>query len=201
MNRLLNVTSVNRISLERCGKSRDGTRLLEFLSEVKLTRPLEVLNISGSTSRKFFAKIAIFAPLVGRCYRLSSVKKQVNAQAAHRLSGGQKAYEHLAHRAQRPTCPLTALSRLAEDPLSHGKGQRQPVQRQTSASSAVSGAHPKHVAIIMDGNGRWALQRGLSPRMGHQAGAKAVRTVIEECLHQGIAALTVCLTFTAFPGS
>ena len=42
---------------------------------------------------------------------------------------------------------------------------------------------PKHVAIIMDGNGRWAEQRGMSRIEGHRAGIEAVRTAIQ-CLNK-----------------
>jgi undecaprenyl diphosphate synthase len=40
---------------------------------------------------------------------------------------------------------------------------------------------PRHIAIIMDGNGRWAVQRGLERVRGHQQGAKAVREIVTEC--------------------
>jgi undecaprenyl diphosphate synthase len=40
---------------------------------------------------------------------------------------------------------------------------------------------PRHIAIIMDGNGRWAVRRGLERIRGHQEGAKTVRTVVTEC--------------------
>jgi undecaprenyl diphosphate synthase len=40
---------------------------------------------------------------------------------------------------------------------------------------------PRHIAIIMDGNGRWAVQRGLERVRGHQQGAIAVRTIVTEC--------------------
>ncbi|CAN5686536.1 isoprenyl transferase [soil metagenome] len=40
---------------------------------------------------------------------------------------------------------------------------------------------PRHIAIIMDGNGRWAVQRGLERVRGHQEGAKTVRSVVTEC--------------------
>ncbi|MFQ3340624.1 MAG: undecaprenyl diphosphate synthase [Flavobacteriaceae bacterium] len=50
---------------------------------------------------------------------------------------------------------------------------------------------PKHVAIIMDGNGRWANQRGEQRIMGHKKGAKAVREVIEEAVEQNIKFLTL----------
>jgi undecaprenyl diphosphate synthase len=48
-----------------------------------------------------------------------------------------------------------------------------------------------HVAIIMDGNGRWATRRGLPRSAGHRAGVKAVRRVVEAAPDLGIAALTL----------
>jgi undecaprenyl diphosphate synthase len=48
---------------------------------------------------------------------------------------------------------------------------------------------PQHLAIIMDGNGRWAEQRNSMRSIGHRAGAKAVQVSIEFCLAQGIQAL------------
>jgi undecaprenyl diphosphate synthase len=55
----------------------------------------------------------------------------------------------------------------------------------------TSRMQPRHIAIVMDGNGRWAKQR-LRPRtFGHHAGQKAVRAVIEACLRRGIEALTL----------
>ncbi len=50
---------------------------------------------------------------------------------------------------------------------------------------------PKHVAIIMDGNGRWAQQRGLPRFAGHKAGVDAVRGVVEQCVSTGIGVLTL----------
>jgi undecaprenyl diphosphate synthase len=50
---------------------------------------------------------------------------------------------------------------------------------------------PSHVAIIMDGNGRWARQRGLDRIFGHQQGVKAVREVIETAAELGIKYLTL----------
>src|ERR1700761_6583826 len=51
-----------------------------------------------------------------------------------------------------------------------------------------------HVAIIMDGNGRWATQRGLSRIAGHRAGGVAARRVVEHAMDMGIQ----CLTLYAF---
>lgn len=53
------------------------------------------------------------------------------------------------------------------------------------------GGGPEHVAIIMDGNGRWASQRGLPRVAGHRAGAEALRSAIRGCVEHGVKALTV----------
>ena len=45
---------------------------------------------------------------------------------------------------------------------------------------------PRHIAVIMDGNGRWGAARGLTRTAGHKAGLKAVRLVIEECSRRGV---------------
>ena len=50
---------------------------------------------------------------------------------------------------------------------------------------------PRHVAIIMDGNGRWAQSRGFPREFGHRNGARSVRTVLEECGRLGIEYLTL----------
>lgn len=50
---------------------------------------------------------------------------------------------------------------------------------------------PRHVAIIMDGNGRWASERGLSRSEGHRAGAESVRRVVEACNEFGVHYLTL----------
>ena len=50
---------------------------------------------------------------------------------------------------------------------------------------------PRHLAIIMDGNGRWAQQRHLPRIVGHQKGVEAVRQVVEECCTLGIRHLTL----------
>lgn len=50
---------------------------------------------------------------------------------------------------------------------------------------------PRHVAIIMDGNGRWARKRFLPRVAGHRRGVESVRTVIRECMHRGVTHLTL----------
>ncbi|MEO9216538.1 MAG: polyprenyl diphosphate synthase [Rhodanobacter sp.] len=50
---------------------------------------------------------------------------------------------------------------------------------------------PRHIAIVMDGNGRWARARHRPRSFGHNAGRKAVRKTIEACLREGVQALTL----------
>ncbi len=50
---------------------------------------------------------------------------------------------------------------------------------------------PEHVAIIMDGNGRWAQARGLARLAGHEAGAESVREIARACRESGVRALTL----------
>jgi undecaprenyl diphosphate synthase len=62
------------------------------------------------------------------------------------------------------------------------------------ANPAPTEAHsttPRHVAIIMDGNGRWARRRALPRQAGHRAGLKPVRTTVEICAQSGVSALTL----------
>ncbi len=56
---------------------------------------------------------------------------------------------------------------------------------------ATAKALPRHIAITMDGNGRWAAARGLTRIAGHKAGLTPVRMCIEECARRGIEALTL----------
>jgi undecaprenyl diphosphate synthase len=50
---------------------------------------------------------------------------------------------------------------------------------------------PRHIAIIMDGNGRWAQQRGLPRLAGHRAGTENIRRIVTECTEQGVRYLTL----------
>ena len=58
-------------------------------------------------------------------------------------------------------------------------------------STAAAHALPRHVAVIMDGNGRWAQKRLLSRIFGHEKGADAVREVVRTCRELGIPFLTL----------
>jgi undecaprenyl diphosphate synthase len=65
------------------------------------------------------------------------------------------------------------------------------VDNEGEAPVPVAGPVPHHVAIIMDGNGRWAQRRGLPRPAGHQAGAEAVRRIVEESVRVGVRVLTL----------
>ncbi|MSR33366.1 MAG: isoprenyl transferase [Phycisphaerales bacterium] len=69
----------------------------------------------------------------------------------------------------------------------------QPTQQQACSTDDSQSLPllPKHIAIIMDGNGRWAKARGLMRELGHQAGSKTVREITTACAKRGIAALTL----------
>ena len=60
-----------------------------------------------------------------------------------------------------------------------------------SLRQSDSGQSPSHVAIIMDGNGRWAERRGLPRLKGHQRGADRVREIVESCPDLGVSHLTL----------
>ncbi|MDD5580895.1 MAG: isoprenyl transferase [Methylobacter sp.] len=57
--------------------------------------------------------------------------------------------------------------------------------------SNIENKNPRHIAIIMDGNGRWAQKRYMPRSFGHQAGVKAVRKIVEHCAKQEIEVLTL----------
>ncbi|MEP7262397.1 MAG: polyprenyl diphosphate synthase, partial [Usitatibacter sp.] len=63
----------------------------------------------------------------------------------------------------------------------------------TSSTQSIPEADsvPRHVAIIMDGNGRWAKKRFLPRVGGHRRGVEAVREVVKECAEQGVSFLTL----------
>jgi len=60
-----------------------------------------------------------------------------------------------------------------------------------SAIPKLENGMPRHIAIIMDGNGRWAQKRFMPRAFGHQAGVKAVRRIVEHCGKLGVEVLTL----------
>ncbi len=64
-------------------------------------------------------------------------------------------------------------------------------RKQSDTPAIDSNAIPKHVAIIMDGNGRWAKRRGMPRSMGHRAGADVLKQIVIAADDIGIRALTV----------
>jgi len=60
-----------------------------------------------------------------------------------------------------------------------------------AATRPTRSAVPRHIAIVMDGNGRWARRRGQPRSFGHRAGQKAVRAAVGYCLRNGVGVLTL----------
>ncbi|MEY4768934.1 MAG: hypothetical protein RL637_1573 [Pseudomonadota bacterium] len=60
-----------------------------------------------------------------------------------------------------------------------------------TSSLITDNGNPKHIAIIMDGNGRWAQKRFMPRIVGHQAGVVAVRKIVEYCIHEKIGVLSL----------
>lgn len=83
--------------------------------------------------------------------------------------------------------------------LKNGTYMKLPSQRQAAAQLSAAGqepitgnmVHPHHIAIIMDGNGRWAKSRGLPRTAGHKKGAEALRTILTACRDHDVRCLTV----------
>lgn len=65
------------------------------------------------------------------------------------------------------------------------------VDKKTQEQLIASGPLPKHIAIIMDGNGRWASRRGLPRIAGHNEGVNSVRDIVEACAQLGVKYLTL----------
>jgi len=61
----------------------------------------------------------------------------------------------------------------------------------SSKKELNNGKIPKHIAIIMDGNGRWAKERNLPRAMGHKAGVETIREIVKECSNLGVKYLTL----------
>lgn len=65
------------------------------------------------------------------------------------------------------------------------------MQSSTTQIIPISGSVPKHLAIVMDGNGRWATKRHLPRTAGHLRGVQSVRRIIEACAELGVSYLTL----------
>jgi undecaprenyl diphosphate synthase len=75
------------------------------------------------------------------------------------------------------------------------KNSLSPIPNPISSIQVPADKMPRHIAVIMDGNGRWAQQRGLPRIEGHRQGAESVRRVTEESARLGIEQLTLyCLS-------
>jgi len=75
--------------------------------------------------------------------------------------------------------------------INQWKDGQSPEDKEIQASLLDCGALPRHIAIIMDGNGRWAMDRKLPRAAGHQQGIESVRDIVKACSQLGIGFLTV----------
>ena len=66
-----------------------------------------------------------------------------------------------------------------------------PIHSSSTATDSRTGPIPRHIAIIMDGNGRWAKQRFLPRVAGHRRGGEAVRATVRACAERGVEYLTL----------
>ncbi|MDW8465523.1 MAG: isoprenyl transferase [Chloroherpetonaceae bacterium] len=89
---------------------------------------------------------------------------------------------------------LTTVSlkpRLATEALRSNHTPKDPNDQLVQESLKASGPIPTHIAIIMDGNGRWAKNRGQMRISGHNAGIESVRDTVEACAELGVQFLTL----------
>ncbi|ACF15131.1 undecaprenyl diphosphate synthase [Chloroherpeton thalassium ATCC 35110] len=80
---------------------------------------------------------------------------------------------------------------LKSNPEASTRSTQDPQDAKLQESLKVSGAIPEHIAIIMDGNGRWAKSQGQVRVSGHHAGLKSVRDIVEACAQLGVKYLTL----------
>ncbi len=90
---------------------------------------------------------------------------------------------------QRSTQPDSSAARAAQQQQQHNLRLGVPPPEQL----------PRHLAVIMDGNSRWAQRRGLPPAAGYQRGVEALRRVVRCCHEWGIPCLTVSTPLARFP--
>ncbi|MFN3387162.1 MAG: isoprenyl transferase [Candidatus Thermochlorobacter sp.] len=86
---------------------------------------------------------------------------------------------------------LPLKSRLASETLRRNHTHKDPNDRLMQEALKASGEIPTHIAIIMDGNGRWAKNRGQMRVSGHNAGVESVRDTVEACAELGVKFLTL----------
>ena len=96
-------------------------------------------------------------------------------------------------RVQAPDMPHAKAAGTASTAPTTAVAARAPAEGIGAASARpVRSVVPRHMAIVMDGNGRWARRRGQPRSFGHRAGQKAVRATVGWCLRNGVGVLTLC---------
>jgi len=109
-----------------------------------------------------------------------------------RRAGGREEPARAPH-TSRPTDDVERMTDPADTRAAAGKRVRRTLKlakAKGAAEPAAGGAHCTYLAVIMDGNGRWARKRRLPVAAGHKAGARALRRVLEHALDIGIKEVT-----------
>jgi len=98
----------------------------------------------------------------------------------------------VARRISRPTDSPARVQRESKPAIDQGAGlPASPDATPTEAFPVPEEELPRHVAIIMDGNRRWAKARGLTEMEGHAAGVEAIREIIRHAVRRGVAVLSL----------
>ena len=155
------------------------------IPELTEERRKELAKLVGQYAEK--ARIAV------RNVRRDGMDHLKQDEKKHEISEDER--KRLEHEVQKLTDDT--IKEIDEAAAGQGKGNPRQVTLAPAPTEGAAGlaerrqSVPRHVAIIMDGNGRWAKQRGLPRVAGHRAGAEAVRRALQAAADHGVEVLTL----------
>ena len=162
----------------------DGQMIRLPIPELTEERRKELAKLVGQYAEK--ARIAV------RNVRRDGMDHLKADEKKHDISEDER--KRLEHEVQKLTDDTIKEIDDAADDQGEGNPRQvtsAPAPEQGAAGLARGSRVPRHVAIIMDGNGRWAKQRGLPRAAGHRAGAEAVRRALQAAADHGVEVLTI----------
>lgn len=115
----------------------------------------------------------------------------MGSKASHRISGKNKDPEAGPKMAATKSATKSAGKSAGKNSGKKSVTKDPSINGNTDNVSPIGHNGPRHVAIIMDGNGRWATQRGRPRLFGHHAGARRVREIVEACPDLGVDYVTI----------
>ena len=162
----------------------DGQMIRLPIPELTEERRKELAKLVGQYAEK--AKIAV------RNVRRDGMEHLKADEKKHEISEDER--KRLEHDVQKLTDDT--IKEIDVGRGRQGKGNPRQVSPAAAPNDAerpatAGGSAPRHVAIIMDGNGRWAKKRGLPRVAGHRAGAEAVRQTLRAAVKNGVEVLTL----------